>query len=999
MREYCSKINEDVTLADDAVEYLKFQEGTTDWIGALIFFYGGSPEYVSRLKLEQVPPARNTTAGASAFTPPQVRDKKTQFVNDELENDIGAFGLYGVPAYQSKFAQPGSKRFYFVEGEFDALTIIARQCEAVRHDFLVLAGSGGGHSGADLLHNFGFDECYVIGDDDQGGERFAAKTLKETHQVACRVFIWPSCLKSTDPTDPKTDPDKAVMEHGFEAVEDQIRDVNNYRMPHKWAFARADMEMSAINSEDVRRLTTCAAQWGFYVTNSAERHTYIAEIAERYKIPAGPIWTAVLNDDDSETMFIQRIADKLARRFIILSIEVDNRRWVYRCFHRATRRVVHLPINDPTQLNAAISANEGKDILQFIHDDVGEPGFEPVRFADEEDCVYHTRMDRYARYINSAVCNLGNYAPSAEDIRLLGTGCHAFIPAIDQPDEEFRLYLVNGVHLYKGVFPTSTRDRVVWEECDGPRDGNIQMRIGPQFTPRLIHPQYPDAETLNRAPAHSIKETYGLIRDIIDTGWDFEKQDTAVDLLTALVMLSPISDVVKHQPMFMFTGDQSSGKSSIIGGLLGRDAVSGINVVQNALFMANFTPAGVRQTMNHSSICLCLDEFEDKGGNDKNSTRVRDVLGLVRGIANECASVYMGSASGKAQVMRLRFMICTAGIRGLRDPADLSRFIIIEMKRSLQRDSPETLITEKFGDDVFVNIRNELARLMYHHAYQVHQAHNEIEKEFCKGAGVSGGIDFTRTRGMLYGLMAVMKLAGRDYHAFIKQYFKDYRMALERLSRVSVSNSLFNAFFYTPAIRMPSLEHGGETEMVSVNRILTEGRGDIMNNKNLGIYYDGMRKWLLVHWPTAAPCLLAKNTNFRDATPGYLKSQASRGTYHLKDEQIDKSELLKSDEVRRLLGDVQITHLSGYNLHSFMRDSDRLNQAQTSTPVKGREVTSLLDHPRYKARVQACQFAKPPVPKKAAEAGTRGKTAAPASGTETKNHTNTNHDDEDDFDY
>lgn len=966
MTEYCQQVNEDVTMVTDALEYFDCYKDTTEWIGSLIFFYGTSPEQVSRLKYLQIPPAHTSSAFEDASAK---KKKKTVFVPDDLEHEIGVFGLYGVPSYHCLLANKGHKSFMFVEGEFDALSLIANQCEQIRHDFIVLAASGGGHNGADLLHNFGFEECCIVQDHDKPGEQFVKGVLQKTYQVACRVFAWPESLESTD-GDADTDPDKAVVQHGFEAVEAALCDPRNFLMPHKWALERADVAMAGIPEDNVRRLTATAAEWGLYVTNSAERHKYVADIAERHDIPAGPIWNEILSDDDSADAFVQRITDTLTRRFIVLGREFEGGRLCYECWHEKSEQLVYFPVGEAKLIRAALESAEGTDILTFVHNEVGEPGFEETAYADETDPVFLKRSDEYARYLVPAVARLGQYAPAPGEVKFVGTGCHAVKPAVDKPDSQFRLYLAKGTRLYKGTFPTEKGERAVWRTCSGPRDEDVYLYIKKHFRPRDMHVQYPDEDSLNAPSAYSLQDMYDIVRGIINVGWSFKKQDTTVDLLTALLLLIPIADVVERMPVLMFTGEQSSGKTSIVGGLIGRDALSSINIIQNSLFMANFTQAGVRQSMNHSSVCLCLDEFEDKGGNDRVSVRVRDVLTMVRGLANESAITRYGSASGKAQLSRLRFPLIAGGIYGLKDPADLSRFILIEMDRDLTRKSPETTIFETYGEDTLIKVRHELPRLMYHNAYQLYEAHDAIKKEFRDGKGLPEDINLTRTREMFYGLMAVMKLAGRDYRAFITQYFKDFRFMLERLSKVSVSNELFDELFYTPAISMPSTTNTGGLEPLSVNRIVREGRGDILNTKNQGVYYHEEFKWLVVHWPTAAPCILGRSRKFQDASATYLKQMASRGSYHLKDEAIKKSGILNTPDVKMSLGDTQLGHTSVYHLQAFVRDVAKSNKTPT-TSVKGREVSDLTQHPRYKGRLETMQFPQPEEPpkKKAAEGG------------------------------
>ncbi|MBU1891251.1 hypothetical protein KJ782_07275 [Patescibacteria group bacterium] len=983
MTAYCQARNEDLTLVQDMREYFKPFEEDTIWIGSLVFFYGASPGQVSRLKLLQIPP--ETTPGM--FRPDAVKPKKmTLYVLDDLEPALGVLGLYGVPAYQAALATKYAKVFTFVEGEFDALTLIGQQYEADRHNFMVFAGGGSGHDGVDLLANYGFEECRLVTDHDLTGQTELVKgILNKTRAIACRIFIWPQSLHSLDPNNPKTDPDQAVFEHGFDAVEDAFKDESNFKMPHKWALEKADVEMSSVAPDDVRRLTAMAAEWGLYVTNAAERHKYITDVAERYKIPPGPIATEVLSDDDSETAFIQRITDTLASRFIVMGKVLINNRYAYRCWHKASHSMVNIPIGDSRALLGVIESAEGKNLLKFILEDVGEPGFEEIRFEDEEDQVYLLRTERYLNYVRTAVPGLGAFVPSPGEAYHVNTGCHAFKPNADNPDQPFMMRIVSGVNMFRVEYPTALGDRAVFRKCEGPRDGEVLVLTNENHIPREIHPQYRDEESLNKPPSRTIKEMYDLVYDIINTGWRFKNHETVCELLTALVLLVPVADAVDRVPVVMFTGDQSSGKTSLVGGLFGREALPRIGLLQNTTYMANYTQAGVRQSMNCSTLALCLDEFEDKGGNDRVSIRVREVLTMLRGLANDVAITRYGTASGQAQLTRLRFPVLAAGIFGLRDPADLSRFILIEMHRDLSRANPETSIISKFGEATIADIRNELPRLMYHNANLLYEEHNRIKAEFSSGGPcahlLDKDINLTRTREMFYGLMAVMRLAGRDDKQFLVKYFVDFRMVLERLSTVSVSNDLFNEIYNTPAIAIPSVSVAGATDMMNVNRILMDGKGDLMNAKGWGLYYHAERQWLLVHWPTAAPCLLARSAQFQGATPGYLKSQAARSDIHLADKNVLESGVLDEPEVRSVLGTIQAAHISVYDIRRFLIYSAKANAPRPGMALKGREVSFLADHPEFKDRIARAKFATPPSPSSAVKTEEEGADAARTTGT------------------
>jgi hypothetical protein len=149
-----------------------------------------------------------------------------------------------------------------------------------------------------------------------------------------------------------------------------------------------------------------------------------------------------------------------------------------------------------------------------------------------------------------------------------------------------------------------------------------------------------------------------------------------------------------------------------------------------------------------------------------------------------------------------------------------------------------------------------------------------------------------------------------------------------------------------------------------------EGKYELLNKKSIGIYYDEDRQWLMIHWPTAAPFILARSQQFQSASPGYLKSQAQRSQYHVSDDIVLGSKILKEKKWRQLLNNTQILHLSVYKVRAFIKDSKAINEAEVK-PVKGREVYSLADHPKWKKRIEEKDWPKPPpVSKRAQEGGT-----------------------------
>ncbi|MBU0595870.1 hypothetical protein KJ567_04210, partial [Candidatus Bipolaricaulota bacterium] len=815
-----------------------------------------------------------------------------------------------------------------------------------------------------LLANYGFEECRLVTDHDLAGQTDLVKgVLNKTRTIACRIFIWPQSLHSLDRNNPKTDPDQAVLEHGFDAVEDAFKDESNFKMPHKWALEKADVEMSSIAPDDVRRLTAMAAEWGLYVTNAAERHKYITDVAERYKIPPGPIATEVLSDDDSESAFIQRITDTLASRFIVMQTVPERQKWAYRCWHKAGKQVVDLPIGDARGLRSAIEAAEGKDLLAFVLEDVGEPGFEPVRFHEEEDQVYLQRLEKYLQYVVAAVSNLGRSLPPAGSVRALGAGFH--LTGLGA-NGQMTVHLVNGASLYRGE---SSATGLQWTEIDGPRDGGVGLHATQNMSPRVIHPQIRSAKDLELHEGMlSLSELYKRVREIVSTGWDFKDHEVTVDLVTAYALLVPISDIVERQPMIIVTSEFSGGKTQLVGGLIGGRENPEINVLQNAEYMSGYTVAGVRQRMNRSKgISLSLDEFEDKGTNDKKSVHVRAMLDLLRGLAARGIEVVQGTADGTGVTYELRMPVMVAAIRGLCEPADLSRFAIVEMERKLERKSPSALLLAKFGLDGIRQVRETLPVVMYGSAEAVLKAYQEIKEEDAASAGDPGGV--TRIKEMLFGLMAVMRASGRDDKAFFAAYGVASRRHVVRQKTASLGSDILADLMHTRAIQETSITNGYVNEKYSVHAMLLRGGVKEVNAAYCGVYYSKERKWLIVHWPAAIGAILRYSSKFAGRGSGWLKEQGDRSEKAIDEETLLRSGILQDEAVIDALGNVPLGEVTAFSLREDgeCEDEDEADDdgPDEQLPVpKGREVTSLADDPRFKARIDAMTFPKPPALKK-----------------------------------
>lgn len=922
-------------------EYLEAPWHDTAWIGSLVFFTGSSPSDVCKLKLRKVPPRLASDYVQQNF------DKDICYIADDKEQHNGVFGLFGVPPYIHRIGKDHQDSFYWVEGEFDALCTWVKQFSNegdIRT--LVFSGGGGSTCGLDVMKHHRFTNGFIVADYDAGGLKFIKQILETTVDIRPRIFEWPEKFLKTPKGVPveTVDPADILSWYGLDSWQTELRSPDNYTPPHLWALERATHEMNGIEETDIRHLTNVAANWGRYVRNDAEQHAFVTELGKRFGIAAAQIIAEIKTGDENEDAFIERIRLYLTARLQPMHALRAGQTHFLRVWDTVTQEIYELALEDRNRIKSTMAAMLGKDILKFVQDDVGEPSFLAV---DDEQGVptYIARTNKCADYISYAVTRLAATVPIDAVIRKVGAGLHCLAPSLDQPDEKFRLYLVNGTSLYRGDF--DDLEELTWTKLPGPCDGPVVVYAEGSIRPRKFMPHIHSDADLNQRPAMRLPELYDTIYNMLHKGWEFKNHDITCEMLAAAIMVIPIANCVPRQMLLHFSSEAVGGKSSLIGGLIGRNNLSSINIIQAAVYSDNYTVAGVRQAMNYSSLAVCLDEFEDKGYSDRHSHAFKGCLHLFRGHSNEEGRTIIGSTSGAHQEFSLHCPAFIAGIRGLDDLADISRFIHVEMDRKAFRSSPDAVLLELFGEEMIQKVRHHLPLALFRKALAFRTAYFRITEEFRGGGNLEFG-KLTRSLSHFFPVMAMLHICGRDYQTFIKRYFSQYRSNFERLTTTSTNSDLLNEILHTPSVRIPSVD---DPRPRTVNEILSGDQPEMLNLAYCGVYYDSVQRWLVVHWPRAIIDFI-RGREFKERSPHYLRQLATRSPYAVGEKRVLQDKIL--DRLRPYIGAaVTPGTLSVFDLKSLLKDAEQ-------TPrIKGRETVDVFS--KYQAALERL-----PVPKQAA---------------------------------
>lgn len=230
-----------------------------------------------------------------------------------------------------------------------------------------------------------------------------------------------------------------------------------------------------------------------------------------------------------------------------------------------------------------------------------------------------------------------------------------------------------------GVFHSDDRQRGcgVWAERQGPlvHCGNKLIYGGREYSAFDFesHYIYEAAPPRFKIGKKSLTTDESKILYDICTGacW---KNDKSGKILAGWIVASIVGGCLKWRPHIWIMGEAGSGKSWIINDVLAKVFGS------MAYFLgAGSTEAGIRQSLQHDSLPVIMDEMEGE------SLRDSDILQSIITMSRRSSSgqrMAKGTAEGTAQSFTLQSSFCFASINhSIAQSADESRISILECQK------------------------------------------------------------------------------------------------------------------------------------------------------------------------------------------------------------------------------------------------------------------------------------------------------------------------------
>lgn len=900
------------SLMQDARDYLNGVNAS--WVGAILFRLDIAPGTIGRLKL-RLPDTKHYL-----------------MIADTYEEDMGFFGL-GWSMYQSLLGSQHKycKGVYFVEGEFDALSTMARQVSAGGPGFVtVSSGGSSGGSQIDLLQHFGFEDVYLVSDaPTKKGDELIKIWLPQVQGLHAHIFT------GYDQFVGASDPDEIAIKFGLGALTAVFLDTANplrFAQPQDWCFERAVPILDAIPEANVRQRIEQGAWWGQLLKNKIECDMFVARCTSEYGIPGHLLKRTIVAKEENEPAFILRIVDTLSQLFTVVGQQAtDNERRLY-LWHKEQKRIIQIKLADDSSIEQELGTTLGPSYEVFT-EQIGVPEFlEPTDQIKKG--TYLQKQDQTFRwYLRQALIHMAMGAPDYHSAPHKGQGIHAIR---NELGGDPTLYVVNGRDVYHGTYDAA--GKVSWTLTSGPAHNGIVFDVGMRI---MAEPMFDFIKTpadLDRAYTLDPKDCWAKLHEILNIGWTFKDHALTVDFLTAHLMSVLVSDAFRRKVFMGIHADTAAGKSRLLMGLIAGTSYGRIHLIAAAKGMESYTAAGIRQSTDNSSRPLCLDEFEDEGLGDKKGKTTTEVFEMYRSLNGEGNKYTMGQRGGDPRVYTLDYPVFIAAINKAKKVQDANRTISVYLKKVPNREDPIQILVQTYGIQYFEQLKQDLAIVLLPHIAALQQSYHEIELEFGRGQNGKLLVDQRYFEG-LWPALATMKFLGLDYRAFLDNFFEANKDALRFSATHTDSTELFDVLTQSPKLVVHSNSGGRDQAAMSVLQLMAtaEERATIVQT-NAGLYYDEVQQVLVVNWMAAAQVVLAGHPKYsRESNLYNLRDLANRAPNVMTIEEMTTTGVL-SRLGHQGVGALKKGYLTGYKMNDTIKNLHTAT-VQTVDPVPAAPVT------------------------------------------------------------
>lgn len=896
--------NEPVNLTEPVTDYLAETMKSSKFNGAIVWPLHVTPKDIGRLKF-RVP----SNSNPKQFTIP----------DDEFENLLGLYGL-GWSGYQD-FTDIKSKitHAYLTEGEMDVMSLMARVASSgnIEVPLLSVGGRGGAAHIEPILKASGIDIAYLIGDAPiNHGDSVIQNWLERMPKIHTRIFVgWEEFL-------PAGDLDEVVIQYGETKVIDVLhRKVSKNFVPvWKWATERAAIAIENIDEEDKRKRHEKAAEHGKYIRNKTDCDLYVDAIAETFDLNTDIIKREIVSNEDSEKGFISRCTSALQDIMTVVGTQRRRDSLYLICHNKKTGRYHQFRIEDDRSIAQEISTIAGSS-YEFIDRYIGFPSFFTLPDTSPTGHVMPA-LDGYLKYyLRGAVAALAPGAPDYDVSQHLRQGYHR----TQLPSEVFVEYLVCG----QSVFAIDReKDETTYRKLKGPSDRDIIFDIGLEAQHRgpAWFPGGLTKKALEQGLTVNPTNIFEFVEEYYDIGFQFKNHRTMKTFIATLPFIMSVMDAFPNPLMMFISGDSSSGKSKLMSTFTGQDtSMRGLQLFHCSQYAGSYTEASIAGAANNDRRLMALDEFESAEGSRK-SSHVMNIFELYRPMINGEVVRARGTQGGSFYEATLRHPVMFSAIVTAQKTQDINRVIHVEMQHIPNRASPNNILLERFGKTAVAKVARDIATCMYPHVPKLIANYEFVAEEFYKriNSTLPQKVE-ERWASHLFPVLSFLKLIGKDWEAFFRDFVEQNKHEVNTLSDASMSDDLFHALIHSRVF-----QYDRDQAKRSLASLLSSGNeASFINDCMQGIYFDPEKK-IAVFLLTGIDHMLP--VRFRDYAPLQLKATLRRYSRTLSDAEVVRSNIL-SKAVPYFGSRIEARHVVAINVASDVSSPrDRVSDESTRTP-------------------------------------------------------------------
>lgn len=828
-------------LANTAVSYFSSMSrggGDRDFLGSIVFPLSSSLNNIGSFKFR-----KPISAGVKSF----------YIHEDPYDEYSGLFGLnWGY--YKNCWGDKKDTRSaYLVEGEMDALSIMAHMAATGNTSYPVLSVSGSSATTTlkNILKESLVTSLYFVGDapdkggalqPSAGGDKVVKRWIETMSGINSYVFTAEAWRKLA----PADDPDAAVHKVGGDKVLEElfINRKENFVPTSQWVYQCAYTELEEIGEEDYRRFIDKAAEYGQLLTNSLDRERYVEHITDDFPtIKAEPLKRSITGVLKTESAFIENCRLSLMEHLYVVGTESGADRKLL-LLDKETQTVHRIKLDSVNSIARELAPISGR-ITKYVHDRVGYPPFLIDPETDDGDGLLKISDEKVRFYMNEAVLDLARGMPDVRETRLLRQGYHR----VQVTESDIREYIVCGERVIKIIRDASG---VEYKKLDGPRDQEILFDTGYLRDARVEDPWFPggiSVDMLNKRKDTDLRVVFDKIEALFSTAFYFKNHNTVPPMLAAQTIYYAINNAFKRQNIMYVTGETSSGKSSLAGVFSRISSHRSIRLLYMAQGHMGFTEASVSRLADGCRLLMVLDEAEADEGSSKSSA-VKAVQETFRGVVSGDGSTRIrASMTGQGVVTNDIFCpVIFCAIGGVEKAQDFNRMLIVETQKQAGRDSAINIIEKVFGKEYAWELAQDLALGLYPHIPALLQEYEAITLEFPNFKTYTGVVMEYRYASSLFPVLAIMKYLGKDWIGFLKNYVEDNADNISRAANITESETLVSAMMHNPVVVVPSdNKDDRQVRKASIAQLLSNpALRERINTSSCGIYFEEETDLLLI---------------------------------------------------------------------------------------------------------------------------------------------------------